>query len=235
MKRVKHKALLIISVISVLIAMGSSIPLVLSNNRLAAVKDEVKESKKISITYSNKIENLQTELGKLQKTYELQQVMKEQVTQVLSQYIEKRYTYRGLESNNVINITNSVKDICDESYVTYLAELLKQTKNVGMGNMDGNVIAKTQHTGKLVEVYCGDIYNSEPPDDYNSDEYDKSKYKFKPQKLISGFAKILINDEINYCSYTLVYDKDRWKIYSESLKGTYREFYEQEVISRAEQ
>ena len=80
MKRVKHKALLIISVISVLIAMGSSIPLVLSNNRLAAVKDEVKESKKISVTYSNKIENLQTELGKLQKTYELQQVMKEQVT-----------------------------------------------------------------------------------------------------------------------------------------------------------
>jgi hypothetical protein len=204
----KHKVLLIISLIFVFSLAVSCICFSFTKSQLDTVQDEYISVKEKG---SNTVMDADAEINKLKKQLEgakennRRLASAQDVNQIVEEYYFSRYSFNGSPKDNKQRIINGIRSISTKSFRSDLEiELSKSSGN-------GNVSEDFKHSCSVKSLFVTDIYTKR-----NNNLGKKAKIY-----MLNVYALLRLNDNYDAVSVlTLTLSGEKWKISDERIVAT---------------
>lgn len=214
--KIKHKILLLLSCISLVLMMISGVmwtneSMRLENSQSAyKILIENKKNANKSIYNSTDIDELKEKLNNIKNEYSLLCFTDNEAVETAKKYITIRYQFDGSPKDNKNKIVNGLYDIVTDDFRERISDDLSRT---AAGN--GFVSDDFKHTCKILNIYVTNGYEVGPSNDYKAAE------KYEPVYNKDVYAKLHINNSYTaICKLTLTKDNKEnscWKVDYEYL------------------
>lgn len=204
----KHKVLLIISLIFVFSLAVSCICFSFTKSQLETVQDEYVSVKEKG---SNTVMDANAEINKLKKQLEgakennRRLASAQDVNQIAEEYYFSRYSFNGSPKDNKQRIINEIRNISAKAFRCALEiELSKSSGN-------GNVSEDFKHSCSVKSLFVTDIYTK------RNNNLGKNAKIY----MLNVYALLRLNDNYDAVSVlTLTLSGEKWKISDERIVAT---------------